>query len=537
MQNGSIIVQSTRSSYKTGSYGEFEIISKTSEDSLTFFFEGYEPCTKAISAKDFLQITLKKCASSAGSKKDPLKSVYKGVGAPDLTSLSGHGPQNTLIENPFVNQSASVSFSGGINRTSYNMIRKFLDMGYPVPPDAVQIEGILNYFNFSYEERDTENEFHCSSDLLSCPWNDKNKLLCLNICAGKVDIQNAPPANLVLLIDASGSMDLPNKLPIVKSGIRLLVENLRPVDKISVVAFGADVRPLIVGLPGSEKGRILRAIETLEPDGPTPGKEGIGLAYEVAAKQFIPGGNNKIVLVTDGDITEEPAAEKELENFIEGQSREGINLSCIGVGMGNNKNAELPYLAQKGNGNFGVAGDEQDVEKLLVGQLAQTLFMVANRICVTSEFNSAFVKEYRLIGFENKAHPSGDSSFQLDGSKIGSGQSLFALFELVPRDSTTGIETVADIKVNYCLPGQDSVRTISYSCPNNLVPFEKAGRCLKKAGCIALFGMKLRESGYAAGISWGDLEKMAKQSFNSDDFMDKEYVELVTKAKKIYRRK
>ena len=537
LQNGSITVQSTRSTYKTGSYGEFEIVSKTSEDSLTFSFEGYEPCTTAISAKDFLQVTLKKRLSPAGGRHDPLKSVFKGGKASGLPLMPGHGSRNSLIENPFVDQSASVSFSGSINRTSYSLIRKFLDMGSPVPPDAVQIEGILNYFNFSYEDPEKGSDFHCASDLLSCPWNETHKLLCLNICAGKVDIQNAPPANLVLLIDASGSMDLPNKLPIVKSGIRLLVENLRPVDKVSVVAFGAYVHPLVVGVSGSDKGKILRAIEELEPDGPTPGKEGISLAYDVAAKEFIPGGNNKIVLFTDGDITEEPDAEKELEVFIEGQSRQGINLTCVGVGMGNDKNSELPYLAKKGNGDFGVAGDEQEVEKLLVGQLAQTLFVVADRICVTSEFNPAFVKEYRLIGFENKANSLEDTTFQLEGSKIGSGQSLFALFELIPTENSAGVDTVADIKVNYRLPGQDSIRTISYSCPNNLVPFEKAGRSLKKAGCIALFGMKLQESGYVAGIPWMAIEKMAKQSFNGDDFMDKEYVELVTKAKKIYRQK
>lgn len=534
LRNGSIIVQSTQSAYKTGAYGEFGIISKKQDDSLIFTFEGYEPCTTAISANGFLQITLKKLASPARAKNDDLKSIFKGMKT--TCSAADRGPLNSLVENPFVDQSASVSFSGNINRTSYNVVRKFLDMGFTVPTDAVQIEGILNYFNFNYEPPDSGNEFYCSSDLLSCPWNESHKLLCLNICARKINLQAAPPANLVFLIDASGSMDLPNKLPIVKSGIRLLIENLRDIDKVSLVEFGATVRPLLEGVSGSEKGRIIKAIEELEPDGPTPGKEAINLAYMVAGKQFIPGGNNRIILLTDGDISEEPVAEKELQDFIEQQSRQGIRLTCVGVGMGNYKTSKLPDLSQRGHGNFGYADDEQEVEKLLVSQLAQTSFTVADQICISSDFNPDLVKEYRLIGFDNKASllPE-DTSFRLKGGKIGSGQSLFALFELIPKTDSIAIETIADIKIHYRLPGQDSSKMISYSCPNKEVPFEKAGVNLKRAGCIAMFGMKLRESGYVSQVPWPEIEKMAKKNFAGNDFINREYVELVTKAKKIYR--
>lgn len=524
LQNGSIVVQSTHSTYKPGSYGEFEIVSKTPDDSLTFCFDGYQTCTTAISANGFLQITLKKLPSPAEpadkqSYGAHLKSLCKGT---------------------------SVSFSGNINRTSYNLVRKFLDMGYPVPHDAVSIEEILNYFNFDQVDENSRQKgenfrrgggnpaFYCTSDLLSCPWNSLHKLLCLNIFANRVDLKSSPPANLVLLIDASGSMDLPNKLPIVKSGIRLLIDNLRDIDRVSVVGFGARVGILAEGIPGSQKERIIKVIEALEPDGPTPGKEGISLAYQVAHKQFIPGGNNKIILVTDGDINEDPAAEEALEDFIAQQSLHGIHLSCMGIGMGNYKHSGLPMLSQKGNGSFGYADNEQEVEKLFASQLASIPLTVAERMCITADFNPAFVKEYHLIGFDNRPGLSKDTVYKLEDGKIGSGQSIFALFELTPTDTTAVIESVADIKINYGLPGHDSLNAISYSCPNKLVSFEKAEKNLKRAGCVALFGMKLRESDDVLQVSWPEIEKMAKRNFNGKDYIDKEYLDLIAKAKKIY---
>lgn len=535
LQNGSIIVQSTGSSYRPGVYGEFEITSRKPGDTLILLFEGYEPYTTAISTTEFLRVILKRLSFPPGSKKNYLKSVFTGIKTSGTASEGGHGSYNSLVENPFVDQSASVSFPGNINRASYGIIRRFLDMGYTVPPDAVQIEEILNYFNFYYEGPEKGNVFHCSSNLLSCPWNESHKLLCLNICARKVNIQNAPPGNLVFLIDASGSMDLPNKLPLVKSGIRLLIKNLRNIDTVSVIAFGGKVRALLEGIPGSEKGRIIKAIEELAPDGPTPGEEGIKLAYEIARRQFIPGGNNRIILVTDGDINEGPSTENELEDFVEQQSQGGIYLTCVGVGMGNYKNSKLPILAQKGHGNFAYADDERDAEKLLAGQLAQTLFAVADSVFITTDFNPALVKEYRLIGFDNKRSLLEDTLSRLEGSKIGSGHSLLALFELIPKKDSTGIETVAEVKINYCLPGQNSGEMISYSCPNNLIPFDKAESSLKKAVCLAMFGMKLRESGHVSQISWIGIEKMAKKNFTGNDFIDKEYLALVAKAKRIYK--
>lgn len=534
LQNGYITVLSTHSSYRTGFFGEFGINSRKIEDSLTFSFEGYEPYTTGVSAKDFLQVTLKRKADTGDLKKNYLRSVFNGnISLPPPSGVS-QGAYRHLLENPFIDQSASVSFPGTIDRGSYGMIKRFLDMGSTVPPDAVQIEEMLDYYNLYYEDPEKENVFHCSSDLLTCPWNRSHKLLCLNICARKVNIQKAPPGNFVFLMDASGSMDMPNKLPMVKSGIRLLIQNLRPVDTVSVIEFGGRVRARMVGIPGSEKARILKAMEELTPDGPTPGVEGVKMAYAVARRQFIPGGNNRIILVTDGDITESAVAEKELEDFIGQQSEGGITLSCVAVGMGGYTNSSLPELAKKGLGSLAYADNEPDAEKALAGQLGQNLFTVADSVIITTDFDSVLVKEYRLIGFDNKRVAAGDSVSGLGNCRIGSGHSLLALFELVPKKDSVEIENVAAVKISYRLPGQSSAKGMSYSCPNKLVPFERAGSNLKRSACIAMFGMKLRESGYLSQTSWMDLEKIAKKSFAGNDLIDKEYLTLISRAKTIY---
>jgi Ca-activated chloride channel family protein len=331
-------------------------------------------------------------------------------------------------------------------------------------------------------------------------------------------------------------MDLPDKLPMVKSAIRLLINNLRDIDTVSVIAFGGKLRILLEGMPGSGKAKIMEVIEGLAPDGPTPGEQAIKLAYEVAHRQFMPGGNNKIILITDGDISESPSGKRQLEDFIGEQSQDGISLNCIGVGMEGYKNSELPELAKKGHGEFAHAADEQDAENLLVSQLAPTSFCMADSVFITTGFNSSLVKEYRLIGFDNRKSLLGDTVLsRLEGSRIVSGHSLLALFELVPRDSIINADTVAEVKISYCLPGQNSGKVISYSCPNKLIPFDKAKSNLKKAACIALFGMKLQESGYVSQISWIDIEKMTKKVFPGNNCIDKEYVELVAKAKKVYK--
>lgn len=509
LQNVSVIVQSTGFTYRTGLNGNFEIISRRTEDSLIFLFDGYERYTAAIHSTDFLQVTLKLNTALAFSKNDHLLSESKG---------------------------GDITYQGYGNGLSYSTVRRFLDMGYTVPPEAVKIEELLNYFNSWYEDPENQDPFHCSSQLFSCPWNASHRLLCLNVCARKADISQAPPTSLVLLVDASGSMDMPNKMPLVKAGARLLVKNLRDIDTISIIAYG-EKGVVLYAAPGSHKEEIIRAIEGLQADGPSPGEAGIRLAYHVAQRQFIQDGNNKIILVTDGDITDGADAGKQLASFVTSQTEAGIHLSCLGVGMDTSRDSELAELAYLGHGSFACAGELQGIEKELTAELAPSLCTVAENVSLTASFDTTLVLESRLLGFENKGGHAGDTTFRLQGSRVGSGHAILALFELVPKKDTLGIETVAEVRIDYCLPGQHTTLTMNYSCPNKPISFDRAEGSLKRAACIALFGMKLKASAYTTDIPWADIEKITRKNFSGNNAIDREYLMAVNKARKVYEKK
>jgi Ca-activated chloride channel homolog len=420
LQNVGITVLSTGLTFHSGLHGEFGIVSRITDDTLTFAVDGYETFTIAAHSTEVVQVTLKTIPFSMAVGQDRRASLFRGTyqrdgaGGVRATTVA----YGSRMENPFVPQSATVSFIGAPHLASYHTIRRFLDMGSIVPPDAVKIEEMLNYFNSSYEEPDKGDAFFCSSQLVTCPWNRDHQLLFLSVCASKADIDNKPPTNLVLLIDASGSMDLPDKLPLVKTGIRTLVDNLRDIDNLSVVEYGGDVKVLLAGVPGSQKGRIMAAIERLKPDGSSPALEGIQMAYSVAQREFIPGGNNRIVLITDGDISEVSGkeGEKNLEDFIAEQSQAGIHLTCGGIGMESFSDSRLPVLAAMGKGNFAYLDNEEEVRQLLAGELDSSLNCVADRMSVTVDFDSTLVKEYRLIGFDNKRGIPQDTLSGLEGS-------------------------------------------------------------------------------------------------------------------------
>ncbi|HEY4065092.1 MAG TPA: von Willebrand factor type A domain-containing protein [Puia sp.] len=530
LENVSIVIKSTGYTRKTGIYGDFRILSDKMEDTLTFLMDGYQPYSTAISTTGFLQVNLRTVAL-----RDPFRNRRLSyISPPAATPPAG---SSALVENPFIPQTSAISIPGSINRSSYNIVNRFLDMGFRVPPDAIKIEEMLNYFNFYYEEPNNKDLFHCSSDLFSCPWNPAHKLLCLDICARKSDTEKDPASSLVFLIDASGSMDMPNKLPLLKSAFHLMVKNLRDKDIVSIVVYGRNTGVLLEGAPGSEKDAILRAIEGIRPDGPTPGETGIRLAYEVARQQFIPEGNNKVIVVTDGNLNEGISTENELASFIDEKSQAGIHLSCMSLGMHNAKNCDLAPLAEAGKGNFANIEEEEDAEKWLMSEGTPVKQAVAENMCITTTFNQALVKEYRLLGFENKSNVLADTAIRLEGSMIGSAHSVRALFELAPKEDSTGADTIADVRINYCLPGQKALKTMIYHCENNPLAFDKADNNARKAACIAMLGLKMKGSGYTAQLSWTEIERMVKKTFTGNYYMDREYVALMAKAKRIYENK
>lgn len=585
LQNVAISSRSSGFAYLTNQAGEFQISSRVQDDTLTFSVDGYETYTTAVHATEYLSVTLR--MNSFGTEEDERKLVSRiGVARRDpgvVETVVGHGsgtgvagstamnglagpardsvPVGMLVsarsvdagaeesgwrlgagagfsgrvENTFVPQTAAVTITGEVGHESYSTIRRFLDMGSAVPADAVKIEELLNYFNFAYEAPGAKDIFTCSSQVVACPWEPSHRLMAVRVCARKVNIGGRPPCNLVLLIDASGSMDMPNKLPLIKSGVRLLVDNLRDIDTISVVEFGRQVQVLFAGMPGSDKMRILRAIEGLRADGPSPGFAGIKLAYAVAQQQLIRGGNNRVILLTDGDVSvDPPMGERDVEDLIEHEREAGIRLTCGGLGMKSVKDSKLPLLAEIGRGNFAYLDDEKMVQQLLAGELDPRLACVAENVSIAAEFSPALVSEYRLIGYDNKRQLLLDTAAALPGARVGSGNSLLALFEFVPKTDTTGADTLARIRINYCLPGQAAVRMMQFDCMNELVPFDRAETDWKRAICLALFGMKLQRSEYAGGVGWPEIEKMAKRLFSGSNYLDDEYLSLIDRAKRVY---
>ncbi|MEJ7678426.1 MAG: von Willebrand factor type A domain-containing protein [Segetibacter sp.] len=344
-----LTIHSDKTIYKTTSSGNFEIPVNSITDTISFSSDGYEPLTMEVKATEFLKISLKMLPTKGSQKTNYLASVVKREKGVETAWTPANEDYSSIIENPFVKTKdlPAASFSANINRASYSNVRRFLNMNERVPPDAVRIEEMLNYFNFNYTEPPKNKVFQSSSYITACPWNKEHKILLLNICARKINLQNLPAGNFVFLIDVSGSMDMPNKLALLKSGFRSLVQNLRQIDTISIVTYGEEIEIALNGTSGAEKNKIIAAIEALKAEGSTPGEAGLKLAYKVAKKQFIAGGNNRIILATDGDFNVGLTAEKDLQDLVEQQYQTGIYLTCLGVGMGNYKDAKLSILAQK----------------------------------------------------------------------------------------------------------------------------------------------------------------------------------------------
>lgn len=350
--------------YYSGISGAFGIPIPLATDTLTLDAEGYEEQTVGVDANEYQTIRLKpifRTISGVQQAKGLMSFTkdWKPASRQDW-GVSGE-TYSSLVENSRIPASRypETGFAIRIDKASYSNVRRFLNMGSTIPPDAVRIEELLNYFNFGYAEPPADSCFAMWSHLSDCPWNPGNQLLFLQVCARKLDPARIPPANLVFLIDASGSMDLPNKLPLIKSAFSLLVNNLRAIDTVTIVTYGNTVGVWMPPTSGTDKKKILKAIDDLTPQGATPGEAGIRAAYRVAKSEFIKGGNNRVILATDGDFNEGETSEDELEKLVTQYKDWGIYLTCLGVGMGNYKDSKLEALAKKGNGNFAYLDDEQ----------------------------------------------------------------------------------------------------------------------------------------------------------------------------------
>ena len=545
LQNVRILLHSDKLLYYSGTTGGFGISSSARIDSITVSLDGYENKSVRISADTYLEVTMKALSSNASKNRPKLISITKDrTLSSKYTWYVSDESYFSLVENEVVDAQKfpNTGFSLNVNKASYSNIRRFLSMRSVVPPDAVRLEELLNYFNLNYKEPEKNEFFKIESQLAGCPWNTAKRLLYLNVNARKLDMEKVPPSNLVFLIDASGSMDLPNRLPLVKAAFQMLVKNLRPIDTVSIVIYGGTVAVWMQPTSGSEKQKIIQSIEELTASGDTPGESAIRLAYAVAKRTFIHNGNNRVILATDGDFNVGETSEEALEDLITRERQSGVYLTCLGVGMGNYKDSKLETLAKRGNGNYAYLDDIKEAEKVLVKEVTQTFYAVADDVFLNVQFNPALVKDYRLIGFDNKRDAIADSTGLLDGGEIGSGNSVLAIFELettISNDSLLALaalnKPIAEVTLRYTPSNTKVEKRMQYNCSGQNYPFSSISKELQLGAAIAMFGMKLRESKYLPPkTDWTMIETVAINAHNPNNYLQKEFVQLVGNAKKIY---
>lgn len=473
-----------------------------------------------------------------------------------LATVSNNESYRKLAENDFKNVKANPlsTMSIDVDHASYANIRRMLNDGYRPPTDAVRIEEMVNYFEYNYPQPEAKDPISMTTELIECPWNSKNMLLKIGLQAKTVDTKHLPPANIVFLIDVSGSMESEDKLPLLKSAFMLLTDQLRAQDKVSIIVYAGNSGMVLPPTSGADKAKIKDVLSRLEAGGSTAGGAGIQLAYKVAVENFIKGGNNRVVLATDGDFNVGITNDADLEKLVTSEKEKGVFLSCLGFGEGNYKDARMELLADKGNGNYNYIDNLEEAKKTLVKEFGGTIFTIAKDVKTQIEFNPEKVKGYRLIGYENRVLNTEDfKDDKKDAGDLGSGHSVTILYELVPAKSMSkDVRPVGDLKYQKVFidadPAKaDELATIKfrYKAPDENVSKElehivyadvhdEASISLdtRFSASVALFGMLLSDSKYLRSGDYSKVLALANSSLGEDkESYRKEFVGLVEKAK------
>lgn len=452
---------------------------------------------------------------------------------------------NSIIENGFksVSNYPVSTFSADVDTASYSNIRRMLNTGSTIDPGAVRIEEMINYFSYDYATPEGEHPFAITRELSVCPWNEDTKLMLVGIQTDKINFSQSPASNLVFLIDVSGSMYDYNKLPLVQKAFTMLTENLSQKDKISIVVYAGSDAVILDGANGTEKERIITAIEQLEAGGSTAGSKGIETAYAIAEKNFIQGGNNRVILATDGDLNVGITSESELTDLISKKKESGVYLSVLGFGTGNYKDNKMEALADKGNGNYAYIDTLLEARKVLVEEMGATLLTVAKDVKFQVEFNPSTVKGYRLIGYENRLLATEDfNDDSKDAGEVGAGHSVTVLYEIALSDSKLEIPTtqlkyqdqvakmedgeLLTVSIRYKKPAESTSILMSEVVTSQDFTTE-IPKNLKFAAAVAEFGMLLRDSKFKGSSSYSEIQRLlAYEDFSQDEYR-KEFLQLV----------
>jgi Ca-activated chloride channel homolog len=476
------------------------------------------------------------------SEPTPNTEEYKGVDENQFQSV---------ILNPLS------TFSIDVDTASYTNVRRFINEGQLPPKDAVRIEEMINYFPYNYPQPQRDRAFSINTEIAQNPWNPKHQLVRIGLQGKRLSTENLPPSNLVFLIDVSGSMSDPNKLPLLKQAFRLLVNQLSPKDKVSIVTYAGAAGLALPPTNGNEKNKIIAAIDQLEAGGSTAGAEGIKLAYDLAKRTFISSGNNRVILATDGDFNVGVSSDAELVKIIEQYRKEQIFLTILGLGMGNLKDSKMEQLADKGNGNYAYIDNLQEAKKVLVKELGSTLFTIAKDVKIQVEFNPTKVQGYRLIGYENRMLAAQDfKDDKKDAGELGAGHAVTALYEIIPVGVESDVklpkvdnlkyqQSKVDpqayksnelmlVKLRYKEPKAETSQEIQEPVINKGVKLENASNDFKFAASVAELGMLLRDSQYKSNANFNQVLQLAKEGKDVDlDGYRSEFIRLVETTKKL----
>ncbi|MDD4687485.1 MAG: von Willebrand factor type A domain-containing protein [Candidatus Cloacimonadaceae bacterium] len=448
------------------------------------------------------------------------------------------------------------TFSIDVDTANYSNIRRIIRQGYLPEPSSVRIEELVNYFAYDYPMPENNHPFTVYSEMSVCPWNQKRNLVHIGLQGKKLDLGKAPPSNLVFLLDVSGSMDSPNKLPLLKKSMKLLVNNLRGNDKVAIVVYAGAAGEVLPSTSGNNKKAIFDALDTLHAGGSTAGGAGIQLAYKIAKENLIPNGNNRIILCTDGDFNVGASSRAHLSDLIESNRNEGVFLTVLGYGMGNYKDNTLELLADKGNGNYAYIDDIKEAKKFLVNEMVSTLYTIAKDVKLQIEFNPAHVKAYRLIGYENRLLNKEDFKDDTkDAGELGAGHNVTAVYEIIPMNSNETIPELDElkyqdvkisseaqrspeimtIKLRYKLPDGDVSIPFDLPVKNEINPLENASESFKFSSAVIGYGMMLQNSEYKESLTWQMVKDLASASIGKDtEGYRAEFLILVDSASKLW---
>jgi Ca-activated chloride channel family protein len=445
-----------------------------------------------------------------------------------------------IIDNPFLTVEGNPlsTFSIDVDTASYSNVRRFINQNTLPPKDAVRIEELINYFPYSYPQPKGDDPFSVNLEVARCPWDASHRLVRIGLKGREIDRSKRPPSNLVFLIDVSGSMNQPDKLPLLKAGMKLLVDQLGENDRVAVVVYAAAEGLALPSTGCSQKEKILSSLEELQPGGSTNGGRGIQLAYDIAVQNFIKGGTNRVILATDGDFNVGVTEGQALDNLIVEKRKSEVFLTVLGFGQGNVKHDKLESLADKGNGQYAYIDTIKEARKFLSEQISGTLVTIAKDVKIQVKFNPARAVSYRLIGYENRALQTQDfANDKKDAGEIGAGLCVTALYEVVPPAEGQGGEPVKDgqeilnVDLRYKAPDGDVSKLISFPALDLGKDFAAASDDYRFAASVAGFGMLLRNSPYKGTVTWTGLSEMARSAAGHEPTgYRQEFLELIGKA-------